>query len=270
MMHIDGRMALSPSDSGFRLDGRTALVTGGGRGIGEAIAYEFAAAGARLVVVDLDAAAAEHTVAAIQTAGGQALAVSADVRNAGQIDQAVEHALRSFGALDILVANAGINIRRPFLELGDDELRQMVDTNLMGVLYSARAAGRQMAEHGGGRIISTSSISAVHGMVSRVVYCATKGGIAAFTRALAMEWAARGITVNAVGPGIIETPLLAGYLADNPARRTRAEQEIPLGRLGQPSDVVGTVRFLASDAASYITGQVIYVDGGLLAGDTWW
>jgi NAD(P)-dependent dehydrogenase (short-subunit alcohol dehydrogenase family) len=270
MSRIDGRTSVTRADTSFRLDGRTALVTGAARGIGAAVAQEFASAGARLIVVDIDAAGAEDTAAAIQAGGGEAIAVAADVRQIEQVDAAVAQALARFGALDVLVANAGINIRKPFLDLDDDEVRQIVDTNLLGVLYSARAAGRHMIAHGGGRIISTTSISAVHGMVSRVVYCATKGGIAAFTRALAMEWARHGIIVNAVGPGIIETPLLAGYLSEDPARRRRAEQEIPLGRLGQPDDVVGTVRFLASDAARYITGQVIYVDGGLAAGDTWW
>jgi gluconate 5-dehydrogenase/2-deoxy-D-gluconate 3-dehydrogenase len=270
MIRNDGRTGVSPVGADFRLDGRTALITGAARGIGAAIALEFASAGARLILVDIDATGAEGTAAVIQAAGGEAVAVGADVREIEQVEDAVTHGLARFGSLDVLVANAGINIRKPFLDLEVDEVRQIVDTNLLGVLYTARAAGRHMTRHGGGRVISTSSISAVHGMVSRVVYCATKGGIAAFTRALAMEWARYGITVNAVGPGIVETPLLAGYLADNPAKRLRAEQEIPLGRLGQTDDVVGTVRFLASNAAKYVTGQVIYVDGGLAAGDTWW
>jgi NAD(P)-dependent dehydrogenase (short-subunit alcohol dehydrogenase family) len=258
------------TDPAFRLDGKTALVTGAARGIGQAIALDLASAGASVVLVDIDAAGATRTATTIQDNGGQALPIQIDVKNACEVQAAVGQAIDCFGSVDVLVANAGVNVRKSLLELSDVELRHVVETNLYGVLHCARAVGPVMVRAGSGRIVSTCSVSAVHGSVTRVAYCATKGAIAAFTRALAMEWAAYGITVNAVGPGIIETPLLADYLADNPAKLERALEEIPLRRLGQPADVVGAVRFLSCPASSYVTGQVVYVDGGLLAGDTWW
>lgn len=254
----------------FRLDGRTALVTGGGQGIGEAIAIGLARAGASVVILDVNRQTAERTAGAIQAGGGTALALEADVREPAAIEGVLAQARAGFGPVGVLINNAGIAIRKPILDLSDDEARAVVDTNLFGTIHCARAVARDMIEQGAGRIVNIASISAVHGMVNRVVYCATKGGVAGFTRALAMEWAQYGIRVNAIGPGIIATPLLANYLAANPDKRARAEADVPLGRLGAPSDIVGAALFLASEAASYITGQVLYVDGGLIAGDTWW
>ena len=256
--------------SWFRLDGRTALVTGGGRGIGKAIALGLARVGARVAIVDLNPGTAAATATEIRAGGGVGLGLDADVREPTQVAGALQQIRAELGPVEVLINNAGIAIRKPLLELAEEEIRQLVDTNLLGMIHCARAVGPAMVEAGYGRIVNVASISAIHGMVTRVVYCATKGGVEAFTRALAMEWARHGVTVNAIGPGIIATPLLASYLEQNPDKRRRAEAEVPLGRLGVADDLVGAVLFLASEAARYMTGQVVYVDGGLVAGDTWW
>ena len=256
--------------SWFRLDDRTALVTGGGRGIGKAIALGLARSGARVAIVDLNPGTAARTADQIRADGGVALGLDGDVREPRQVADALEQVRAELGPVDVLINNAGIAVRKPLLEMAEEEVRALVDTNLHGMIHCARAVGPEMIEAGRGRIVNVASISAVHGMVTRVVYCATKGGVDAFTRALAVEWARHGITVNAVGPGIIATPLLAAYLEQNPDKRRRAEADVPLGRIGVPDDVVGAVLFLASEAARYMTGQTIYVDGGLIAGDTWW
>ena len=256
--------------SWFRVDGRTALVTGGGRGIGKAIALGLARAGARVAIVDVNPGTAAATADEIRAVGGGTLGLDGDVRDPARIAAALEQIRAELGPVDVLINNAGIAVRKPLLELAEEEIRALIDTNLHGMIHCARAVGPEMVRAGRGRVVNVASISAIHGMVTRVVYCASKGGVEAFTRALAMEWAPHGITVNAVGPGIIATPLLARYLADNPDKRKRAEAEVPLGRLGVPDDIVGAVLFLASEAARYMTGQVIYVDGGLVAGDSWW
>ena len=256
--------------SWFSLGGRTSLVTGGGRGIGKAIAFGLARSGARVGIVDLSPGTAARTADEIRAGGGVALGLDADVREPTQLATALGQIRAELGSVDVLINNAGIAVRKSLLEMADEEVRALVDTNLHGMIHCARAVGPEMVRAGRGRVVNIASISAIHGMVTRVVYCATKGGVDAFTRALAVEWARHGITVNAVGPGIIATPLLAAYLEQNPDKRRRAEADVPLGRIGVPDDVVGAVLFLASEAARYMTGQTIYVDGGLIAGDTWW
>jgi NAD(P)-dependent dehydrogenase (short-subunit alcohol dehydrogenase family) len=243
------------------LKGRVALVMGGTRGIGESIVRRFLDAGAEVVTMARTAAAA---------AGGRPLVVKGDVGVKADVDRVVATTLDRFGALDILVNCAGVIRRKPVLETTEDDWTFMADVNLKGVLLACQAVAPAMRRAGRGRIVNISSIGADLALMNRGVYCATKAGVGQLTRCLALEWGPLGITVNAVGPGITETPLTRGYLDADPVRRQTMLDKIPLRRLGQPDDMAGAVLFLASDLAGYITGQTLYVDGGWGAGDYDW
>src|SRR5262245_11676594 len=242
------------------LEGRTALVTGGTRGIGLAIARGLRGAGARVLVVSRS----EDHLAALRAEGLEGRAC--DVR-----DRAALEALRdSLDDLDVLVANAGVNARMEALELEDGALRQILDTNLYGVFVTCQVLGPLLLRRPGGRCVVTSSVSAVHGQRLRAAYCATKAGVSGLVRALAVEWGPRGCTVNAVGPGVVRTPLTEAYIEANPDRLRAVIEHTPLRRLAEPADIADAVVFLASDAARFVTGQTLFVDGGLTAGSDWW
>ena len=247
------------------LEGRTALVTGGTRGIGLAITRALRREGARVIALSK---AAEQIEAFKKEFSEDPLATAerADVRERA----ALEAVRDKLDGLDILVPNAGINTRVTALELEDEPLRDMFATNLYGVFITCQVFGPLLFKRPGGRVIVTGSLSAIHGMNLRAAYAATKAGISGLVRSLAVEWGPHGVTVNAVGPGIIKTPLTIAYMEQFPERVTAAIEHTPLGRLGEPEDVADVVTFLASDKARFITGQTIFVDGGVSAGSSWW
>jgi 3-oxoacyl-[acyl-carrier protein] reductase len=244
------------------LKDRIAVVTGGSRGIGRAIAMTLAAAGATVVVnYQRNAAAADETVAAITAADGAAISIQADVSVSADVERLFKTVLDQYGTVDILVNNAGITRDTLLLRMKEDDFDTVIDTNLRGVYLCTKAALRPMTRARSGRIINITSVVGLIGNAGQSNYAAAKAGIIGFTRAVAREMASRGITVNAVAPGYIETELTAGL-----GEQVRAAilEAIPLGRLGTPQDVANLVCFLASDAAAYITGQTLTVDGGMV------
>ncbi|TMC71135.1 MAG: 3-oxoacyl-[acyl-carrier-protein] reductase [Chloroflexi bacterium] len=248
---------------GTELDGRTALITGGGRGIGRATALRLAREGANIAInFKGNAAAAEEAKKLVEDAGGKAALVQGDVSADGQADQIVKAALAfGGGRLDILVNNAGITRDNLLLRMSAEEWDAVLDLNLRGAFLVTKAAMRPMMKQRGGRIVNVSSIAGVVGNMGQANYAAAKAGLIGFTKTIAREMASRNITCNAVAPGFIPTDLTRDLLA-------RMEQtilpQIPLGRFGTVEDVANAIAFLASDEASYITGQVLVVDGGMV------
>jgi 3-oxoacyl-[acyl-carrier protein] reductase len=244
------------------LEGKIALVTGASRGIGRAIAEELAAEGATVVVnYQSSAAAAEEVVAGITARGGQAMAVQADVSDLAAADQLVKTAIDTYGHIDIIVNNAGTTRDTLLLSMKEDQWDAVIDTNLKSVFNICKAAARPMVRRKqGGRIINISSVSGITGQPGQTNYAASKAGVIGFSKSLAKELGSRGITVNVVAPGFVPTDLTLD-LPEDLVRRTI--EFIPLGRWGEPREIAHMVAFLASDKASYITGEVIRVDGGI-------
>jgi 3-oxoacyl-[acyl-carrier protein] reductase len=247
----------------MRLKDRVAVVTGGGRGIGKSISVKLAAEGAIVVVVYAgNEKAAADTAAEIAAAGGKAIPQKIDVANADAAIEGINGIAESHGRIDILVNNAGIAKDNLILRTKPDEWDQVVDTNLRGAWACSKAAVRHMlkAKSNTGRIVNISSVVGETGNAGQVTYAATKAGLIGMTRALALEVASRNVTVNAVAPGFIVTDM-----TDALPEKVKEElkTKIPLGRLGQPSDIAEAVAFLCSDAAAYITGQVLRVNGGM-------
>jgi len=241
------------------LSDKMALVTGAGRGIGKAIAAALAGSGAVVAVNDIDAASAERTAGEL---GRGARAFPADVGDPGAAARLVEDVTARYGRLDILVNNAGIEPKAPILELSVADWQRTLDVNLSAAFYTSQAAGRIMRAAGGGTIVNIASIAGHNiPLPNRSSYVASKAGLIGFTRECAREFAAYGIRVNAVCPGVIETEMTAESRS-NAAQLEKWLADIPQGRLGQPPDVAGLVLFLCSDGAAYLTGQAINVDGG--------
>lgn len=246
----------------FDLNGKSALVVGAGSGIGRAAAHGLAAFGARVFCGDVNAAANDETAAAIAEAGGQASALALDLTDPASL----EAALVTTGAVDVLVCTPAINVRKPLLEISDAEFDRVVGLNLKGTFRALKTYGRAMAERGCGSLITFASIRAQVVEPGQGVYAATKAGIVQLCRALAAELGPRGVRVNAIAPGVVETPLTAP-IKHRPEWYAAYASKNALGRWAQPHELVGAVLLLASDAGAYITGAVLFVDGGWTAID---
>jgi 3-oxoacyl-[acyl-carrier protein] reductase len=242
------------------LAGQVAIVTGGSRGIGKAIALELAKFGAKVVVnYASSSGAADELVAKIVGGGGEAIAVGADVSKADQVDQLVKTVMDKWGRVDVLVNNAGITRDTLLLRMKLEDWQAVIDTNLTGVFSCTRTVSKIMLKQKSGRIINIASVAGQMGNPGQANYSASKAGVIGFTKTVAKELSSRGITVNAVAPGFIATDMTNDLNAEG------ILQFIPLGRYGQPEEVAGMVRFLAADpAAAYITGQTFNVDGGMV------
>ncbi|ADG06156.1 3-oxoacyl-[acyl-carrier-protein] reductase [Kyrpidia tusciae] len=242
-------------------EGRVALVTGGSRGIGRAVCLALAARGTAVAVnyVHREEAAAD-VVRRIEAAGGRARAFGGDVSDPSQADGLVREVLEAFGRLDILVNNAGITRDMLILRMKDDDWDAVMNTNLKGAFHCIRAAARPMMKQRYGRIVNITSVAGVMGNPGQANYSAAKAGLIGLTKTAAREFASRGITVNAVAPGLIETDMTAAMTEE---AVQALHDQIPLGRLGRPEEVAEAVAFLSSEAAGYITGHVLHVDGGM-------
>lgn len=246
----------------MNLTGKVALVTGASRGIGQATAIDLAKAGADIVVNFIgNEAVAQETVEAIEALGRKAIKIKADVGNADEVQAMVDEAVAAFGHIDILVNNAGITRDGLLIRMKDSDWDDVLNINLKGVYLVTKAVAKLMVKQRAGRIINMTSVSGVTGNVGQANYAAAKAGVIGFTKTCAKELAARGITVNAVAPGFIETAM-TDVLPEKIKEGIAAT--VPFGRMGQPEEIASVVTFLASDFASYITGQVLNVDGGMV------
>jgi 2-deoxy-D-gluconate 3-dehydrogenase len=244
----------------FRLDGLNALVTGAATGIGAAIAESLALAGAN-VACQGNARSAEATCAAVERAGKRALCVQGDLSQSETAARLVDSAIAGVGSLDILVNNAGTIRRAPATDFSDEDFAFVVDVNLTSTFRLCKLAGRHMLERRSGTIVNIASLLSFQGGITVPAYAASKGGVAQLTKALANEWAARGVNVNAIAPGYIRTSNTQA-LQDDPVRSKQILDRIPAGRWGEPSDIAGAAVFLCSSAARYVNGHVLLVDGG--------
>lgn len=244
------------------LQGQVALVTGASRGIGAAIATTLAASGADVAITARDATSLQATAAQVAATSRRCLPVACEVTDAASVDAAATQIEATFGPVDILVNNAGVNIPRLALEATEAQWDTILDTNLKGAFLCSQRVGRTMVERRSGRIVNMSSAAGLIPALERVAYCSSKAGLIMLTRVLALEWAQYGITVNAVAPTFVETELAAQTL-NRPGVREYWERTIPLGRIATTSDVAAAVRYLVSPEASFITGEVLSVDGGL-------
>lgn len=246
--------------SAARFQDRVAVVTGGAKGIGRAIAGTLACGGAKVVISGRDAHALESACGEIRAKGGEALAVTGDVSRAADADQLCAATLEAFGKADILVNNAGVTRDNLVMRMSEEDWDQVLDTNLKGTFLCIKAFTRPMMKQRYGRIVNISSVVGLLGNPGQANYVASKAGVIGLTKAVAKELASRHITVNAVAPGFIETAMTSGL---SEKVREGLQAQIPLGRLGSPEDVAHAVAFLCSEEAGYVTGQVLSVDGGM-------
>jgi len=245
----------------FRLDGKVAVVTGGYRGLGRAISVQFAKAGATIVAADIGSEdVGQQTVRDVEAAGGKAELIRLDVTDSDAVETALRDVHKRHGRLDILINNAGISRDNLLLRVSDEDVQKTFAVNVVGSINCARSAVKIMMRARTGRIINLSSVVAELGNPGQTVYSSSKAALIGLTKTLAREYASRGITVNAVGPGYIDTDMTKALPED---KKKEMLSLIPLGRMGQPDDVANAVLFLCSDEASYITGQVLRVNGGM-------
>lgn len=250
------------------LKGKVTIVTGARRGMGKSHALKFAKAGAKVTVSDISQEECQQVVDEIEKAGGEALAIKCDVSNKKEVDEMIKKTVEKFGKVDILVNNAGICEFKPFLEMTEEEWDRTLNINLKGYFLCAQAAAKEMVKQKSGAIVNIASVvmgQIGKGMAALAHYSASKGGIAALTKTLALELAPHNIRVNVIAPGAIDTPMAASAKTD-PKMLEQTLAVIPLHRMGKAEEVTNTVLFLSSDASSYITGSIIVVDGGWLAG----
>ena len=251
-----------------RLSGKVALITGGGTGIGRACALQFSREGARVAVAGRRREPLAAVVAEIQAAGGQALSASCDVAKSDQVERTIRGVVAQFGALHVLVNNAGILHVGSIEETSEAEWDRLIDVDLKGVFLASRAALPELRKSGGGTIVNIGSVLGLVGMKKRAAYAAAKGGVTMLTKAMALDHAQEGIRVNCICPAIVETDLVQTILSQAPDREAAARlrtAQIPLGRMGKPEDVAALAVFLASEESSWLTGAAIALDGGLTA-----
>ncbi len=251
----------------FRLDGKVAVVVGGAGGIGEAISRGLSQYGARLVLAGRTKETLEKTADQIRTeTGGEVMTVRADASNETSVNALVKEAVSAMDTIDILVNAMGLNIKREAFEYPMEEWDRIFDANVKSTMITCKHVGRIMKERKKGKIINLSSVRGIRGYTGgNSAYCATKGAVELITKSLALEWAPHNIHINALGPSLIITPGTV-HIQQDPERAEKYKAAVPLGRLGMPKDVVGASVFLASEASDFITGQTIYIDGGLTAG----
>jgi 3-oxoacyl-[acyl-carrier protein] reductase len=245
----------------MRLKDKVAIITGAGNGIGRETAFTFAREGAKVVLADFDEQAGNEVLSLLREQGAEAIFVKVNVADKQSVDHMVAEALKAFDRIDILINNAGITRDGMLTKLSVEQWQQVIDVNLTGVFYCTQAVVPYMIEQGKGKIINTSSISGVYGNIGQTNYAATKAGVVGMTKTWAKELGRKGIHVNAVAPGFIET----GMVAKVPEKVIeQMKEKIPLRTLGKPSDVANAYLFLASDEADYVNGAVLHVDGGIM------
>ena len=252
-------------DNHFNLSGKVALITGGSKGIGKCIAFDLAKAGAKVVIVSRHLAEGQEVAHQIEKSYSPAMALYADISCPDTLLPMVATATDTMGKIDILINNAGTNIRKPALDFREDEWDTVLNTNLKGTFFCSQVVAKSMADTGGGKIINISSAAGGKAVPWLTPYSVSKAGIIHLTRALAIEWARYNITVNAIAPSYMETPLTREWLSD-PKRRDLIAKRSPFNRVGQPTDLTGAVLLFSSDNSNFITGQTLFVDGGSGAG----
>ena len=250
----------------FKLDGKIAIVTGGAGGIGEALAMGIGLHGATVVVSSRSQEAIEKVAKQITEASGNpAIAITSDVTDEGSVQNLVDRVMEKYGKIDILVNAMGMNIKRDAFEFPMEDWEKLFDVNVKGTMVACKIVGNVMRKQNAGAIVNLSSVRGIRGYTGgNTGYCATKGAVELITKALALEWAPHNIRVNALGPALVITPGTK-HIAEDPKLAKKYASAVPLGRIGMPEDMAGAVNFLVSDAASFVTGQTIYVDGGLTA-----
>lgn len=252
---------MNKGDKQMRLEGKVAIVTGGGSGIGRETVLRFVSEGAKVMIADIDYIAGEETLAMVEAKGGDATFQQVEVSKRQSVDDMVNTAINVFGKVDILINNAGVTNDKMLGTMTTKDWYSVVDVNLTGVLFCTQAVLPHMTSQGSGKIINASSIAGVYGNVGQTNYAATKAGVIGMTKTWAKELGRKGITVNAVAPGVIETKMISS-LPEQIAKKMT--EMIPLQRLGKPEDVANAYLFLASDEANFINGTVLHVDGGMV------